>query len=225
MPPKTQKKQLKFTTSPTEKTTAITDILLSSVAAGGIYYLQQLESPENWKINAWCMALGFIALSGLLGASAHGIEMSEKVPQRIWNLLNLSLGLAVSVFVIGVAYDMWGLAVARAILPWIVVLALGFYLVTRLFAGIFFVFIVYEAVALVFAWGAYSGLALTGQLKGALLMSVGVLMSIIAAGIQATLKTTIELIFEFDNNGIFHIVQILGIVLLLTGLRLSLLSH
>jgi hypothetical protein len=105
-----------------------------------------------------------------------------------------------------------------------VVLALGFYLVTRLFAGIFFVFIVYEAVALVFAWGAYSWLALTGQLKGALLMSVGVLLSIIAAGIQATLKTTVKLIFEFDHNGIFHIVQIIGIMVLLAGLRLSLLS-
>ena len=49
MPPKTQKKQLNFTTSPAEKTTAITDILLSLVAAGGIYYLQQLESPKYWN--------------------------------------------------------------------------------------------------------------------------------------------------------------------------------
>ena len=109
MPPKTKKKQLKFTTSPTEKTTAITDILLSLVAAGGIYYLQQLDSPKYWKINTWSM-------------------------------------------------------------------------------------------------------------------SFGVLVSIIAAGIQAALKTTVKLIFQFDHNGIFHIAQIIGIMVLLFGLRLSLLS-
>ena len=53
-------------------------------------------------------------------------------------------------------------------------------------------------------------------------MSVGVLVSIVAAGIQASLKTTVKLMFEFDHNGIFHIVQILGIIVLLAGLRLSL---
>jgi hypothetical protein len=224
MPPKTQKKQLKFTTSPTEKTTAITDILLALVAAGAIFCLQQLESPEHWKINTWSMAFGFIALSGLLGAVVHGMELSEAAHQHIWSLLNLCLGLAVSAFVIGVAYDVWGLVFARIILPWMIALALGFYLVTRLFAGIFFVFIVYEAAALLFAWGAYSWLALTGQFTGAVLISVGVLVSIVAAGIQATLKTTVKLIFEFDHNGIFHIVQILGIMVFLAGLRLSLLS-
>ena len=224
MPPKTQKKQLIFTTKPTEKTTAITDILLSLAAAGAIFYLQQIESPENWKINVWSMAFGLIALSGLLGAIAHGIEMPEAVHQRVWSLLNLNLGLAVSVFAIGVVYDMWGLAIARTVLPWMVVLALGFYLVSRFFSGTFFVFIIYEAVVLIFAWSAYSWLALTGQFKGGLLMSTGVLVSIIAAGIQASLKTTVKLIFEFDNNGIFHIVQILGIFVLLMGLRSSLLS-
>jgi hypothetical protein len=222
MPPKTQKKQLKFTASPTEKTTAITDVLLSLVAAGAIIILQQLESPETWKVNIWSMAFGFIALSGLLGAIAHGMEISERVHQRTWSLLNLSLGLAVSVFVIGVAYDLWGLAAARTILPWMLVLSLAFYLTTHFFAGIFFVFIVYEAVALAFAWGAYSWLAITGQLKGALFMSAGVLVSMIAAGIQATMKTSVKLIFELDHNGIFHMVQILGIIILLMGLRSSL---
>jgi hypothetical protein len=222
MPPKTQKKQLKFTTSPTEKTTAITDILLSLAAAGAIFYLQQVESPETWKINIWSMAFGFIALSGLLGAVAHGIEISETAHLRIWSLLNLSLGLAVSAFVIGVVYDLWGLDAARTMLPWMAVTALAFYLVTHFFAGIFFVFIIYEAAALAFAWGAYSWLTFTGELKGALLMSAGVLVSMIAAGIQAAMKTSVKFIFELDHNGIFHIVQIIGIMVLLIGLRSSL---
>jgi hypothetical protein len=216
---------LKFTKSPTEKTTAVTDILLALVAAGAIWYLQWLRSAEVWKINTWSWAFGFIALSGLLGALAHGLELTEAMRQRIWNLLNLGLGVAVSVFVIGVAYDAWGLAVASKILPWMVVMAVGFYFITRIFPGIFFIFIVYEALALFFAWGAYSWLAFTGQLNGSLIMAVGILVSIIAASIQATKNVSFKMIFEFDHNGIFHIVQIIGILLLLAGLRLSLQPH
>jgi hypothetical protein len=102
MPPKKQKKQLKFTTSPTEKTTAITDFLLSVVTAGAILSLQQIKSHDIWKINIWSAAFGFITLSGLLGTIAHGIALSEKIHRRIWRLLNLCLGAAVSVFVIGI---------------------------------------------------------------------------------------------------------------------------
>jgi hypothetical protein len=118
--------KLKFTSSPTEKTTAITDILLSLMAAGGIVYLQRLGTSEVWKINTWSWAFAFIALSGLLGAIAHGCELPETAHQRIWNLLNLGLGLAVSVFVIGVAYDLWGPVIARKILPWMLARSIAF---------------------------------------------------------------------------------------------------
>ncbi len=216
---------MKFTNSPTEKTTAVTDILLALVASGAICYLQWLKSPEVWKINTWSWAFGFIALSSFFGAIAHGLELTESAHQWIWNLLNLGLGLAVSVFVIGVAYDVWGLTAARRILPWMVGMALGFYLITRFSPGIFFVFIVFEALALMFAGCAYSWLAFNGQLSGSWIMAFGILVSIVAAGIQATRILSVKVILEFDHNGIFHILQILGILFLLIGLRLSLLSH
>ena len=62
------------------------------------------------------------------------------------------------------------------------------------------------------------------ELNGAILMAAGVLVSIIAAGIQASKNVSVAFVFEFDHNGIFHIVQIFGILLLVIGLRLSLLS-
>jgi hypothetical protein len=215
---------LKFTGSPTEKTTAVTDIILALVAAGAVVFLQRLESAEIWKINIWSWAFACIALSGSLGAIAHGLEHPEVRHQRIWHLLNLSLGLAVSVFVIGVAYDLWGIAWARKSLPWMLGAALGFFLFTRLFPGVFFVFTVYEGAAMIFACAAYGWLAATAQLNGSRLMAAGVLVSIIAAGIQASKKTCIRLVFEFDHNGIFHLVQTIGIILLAAGLRLSLIS-
>jgi len=216
---------LKFTKSPTEKTTAFTDILLALAATGAICYLQWLKSPEVWKVNIWSWAFGFIALSSFLGAIAHGLELTESAHQWIWNLLNLGLGLAVSAFVIGVAYDVWGLAAARTILPWMVGMALGFYLITHFFPGIFLVFIVFEALALMFAGCAYGWLEFKGQLNGSWIMAVGILVSIVAAGIQATRISYVKVIFEFDHNGIFHMIQILGILFLLMGLRLSLLPQ
>jgi len=128
-------------------------------------------------------------------------------------------------FVIGVAYDVWGPTVARKILPWMVGIALGFYIITRFFQGIFFVFIVFEAFALMFAGCAYGWLEFKGQLSGAWIMAVGILVSIVAAVIQATKISPIKVIFEFDHNGIFHMVQILGILCLVLGLRSSLLSQ
>ncbi len=216
------KTKLKIISSPTEITTAITDILLALVAGGAVIFLQCSESNEIWKINAWSWAFVLMALSGFLGAIAHGLELTEAQHQRIWHLINLSLGLTVSVFVIGVAYDLWGHAVAAKMLPWMVVCALLFFLVTRLFPGIFFVFIVYEAAALLFACAAYGWLTITDQLDGAALIAAGVLVSIIAAGIQASKKVSIKFVFEFDHNGIFHIIQMFGIILLVAGIRQSL---
>ena len=213
---------MKFINSPTERTTAATDLLLSLVAAAAICYLQRLESPEVWKINTWSWAFAFIGLSGILGAIAHGFEMTEVKHRQIWNLLNLGLGLAVSIFVIGVIYDLWGLANSRRMLPWMMMIAVGFYIITRIYSGIFFVFIVYEALALLFALAAYSWLALKGLLNGSVIMALGILISILAAGIQANKNVSVKLFVEFDHNGVFHIVQIIGMLFLLAGLRMSL---
>jgi hypothetical protein len=203
---------LKFINSPTEKTTAATDLLLALVAAAAICYLQRLESPEVWKINTWSWAFAFIGLSGILGAIAHGLELTEFKHRQ----------LAVSIFVIGVIYDLWGLAISRRMLPWMMMIAVGFYIITRLYTGIFFVFIVYEALVLLFALVAYSWLALKGQLNGSVIMALGILISILAAGIQANKNVSVKLFVEFDHNGIFHIVQIIGMLFLVTGLRMSL---
>jgi hypothetical protein len=94
----------------------------------------------------------------------------------------------------------------------------GFFAVTRIFPGIFFVFIIYEGLALLFALAAYSWMASRGTLDGAVLMAAGVLVSLMAAGIQAVKKIKLKLIWVFDHNGIFHLVQGLGLVLLVMGL-------
>jgi hypothetical protein len=218
---KQPKLKLKWTDIPVEQSTAVTDIFIAIVAIAGICYLRYPASQELWKVNLWSAAFGFIAISGGLGAIAHGVCLPEIHHQRIWQLLNLALGLSVSLFVVGVVYDIRGVEAARRVLPLMLLLGVSFYLVTRLVPGTFFIFIVYEAVALFFACGSYLVLALQSQLNGSLVIAAGVFTCIVAACFQVNKKLSFKLIWQFDHNGIFHLLQIVGLVLLVVGLRLS----
>ena len=214
---------MKFIKNPAEKTTAVTDIMLALVAFGGIAFLQyhRLNSAGLWKISIWSSAIGLIGLAAALGAVAHGIVLSRTLHRRVWMVLNLALSLAVSLFVVGVVYDLWGFKISLTTLPIFLTAGLGFYLVTLIYPGIFFLFIIYEVVALVFALGAYIVIATHKELPGAWLMATGIFCSIIAAGIQTKKSIAVTFIWQFDHNGIYHLVQVVGLMLLLLGLRWS----
>ena len=215
---------MKFVKDPLEQTTAATDIVLALVAFGGIVFLLGLllNSGELWKISICSAAIGSIGLAAALGAVAHGLILSRTLHHFSWLVLNLALSLAISLFVVGVVYDLWGFEVSLKTLPILVITGLGFYLTTLFYPGIFFLFIVYEGVALVFALAAYIYLTIQQDLPGAYLMAAGILASIIAAGTQANKSVVVTFIWRFDHNGIYHLVQVVGLLLLFAGLRKSL---
>jgi hypothetical protein len=215
---------MKFVKDPLEQTTAATDIVLALVAFGGIVLLLGLilNSGELWKISIWSAAIGSIGLAAALGAVAHGLILSRTLHHCSWLVLNMALSLAISLFVVGVVYDLWGFEVSLKTLPILLIAGLGFYLTTLFYPGIFFLFIVYEGVALVFALAAYIYLTIQQDLPGAYLMAAGILASIIAAGIQANKSVVVTFIWRFDHNGIYHLVQVVGLLLLFAGLRKSL---
>jgi len=214
---------MKYVEDPTEQSTAITDIILALAALGGILFfsLNMTASSELLKIIIWSAAFGLIGLAAALGAAAHGLVMARTVHDRIWQLLNLALALAVSLFVAGVAYDLWGLAVCVSVLPVMLAAGLVFFGVTRLYPGFFFVFLVYEGLALIFALVAYIYLTVRGELAGAAFMAAGILISILAAGIQANKSISVTVVWQFDHNGIYHLVQVVGLLLLAYGIRIS----
>ena len=79
-------------------------------------------------------------------------------------------------------HDLYGMETARRFLPLMLLTGVGVFLISRLWAGLFIVFIVFEGVALAAALAAYAQLAATGALDGAGLMAAGVLVSMAAAG-------------------------------------------
>jgi len=83
-------------------------------------------------------------------------------------------------------------------------------------------FIAYEAAAMLFSLGVYIFLVFKGTLPAAGWMLAGVLVTIIAAVVQAIGKPGKSMLWYFDNNGMFHWIQMLGMVLLFLGLKASL---
>jgi hypothetical protein len=217
---------VKFTEDLAEQTTAATDIILALVAGASVLFLRgpELNNSQLWKVNIWSGAFGLIGLAAVLGAVAHGLVLSQSLHHRIWRVLNLALALAISLFVVAVVYDLWGSPASLTALPVMLIAGATFYLVTLLYPGIFFLFIVYEALSLVFALSVYVFLAIRGELPGAGWMAVGILLSILAAGIQANKSVRVAVIWEFDHNGIYHLVQTVGLFFLAAGLKLSLIS-
>jgi hypothetical protein len=52
-------------------------------------------------------------------------------------------------------------------------------------------------------------------------MASGVMISIIAAGLQTRKSMVFMLVWKFDHNGIYHLVQTIGLLFLIAGLRIS----
>ncbi len=214
---------------PLEQTTAVTDLVLGVAAIWAVLYIKKLNRFKPWKSTIWQWAFIFLALASLIGAVAHGFQMSEKVNYIMWQPLNLSLGLTIAFFVIGVIYDTWGETASRRWMPIMIIVAILFF-VTKLVASLFieysfFIFIIYEAVGMLFALVAYAVLSARKRLRGGWIMTAGVMVTILAAAVQSMKFIHFTLIWEFNNNGAFHIIQLVGVFILIYGLRADLIDE
>ena len=211
---------MEFIDIPTEQTTAATDALLALVALGSLLVvLRAARNVDRQKASIWAWAFGLLCLASALGAVAHGFKMSQQTNDLLWQPLNLALGLTIAMFVVGVVHDAWGEAASRRVLVPMIVVGMAFFGITRLIPGSFLVFVLYEAVAMLFALIVYTALAAQKCPVCAWWMAAGILVTIVAAGIQASGAVYVTVVWEFDFNGIFHIVQMVGVALLVVGLR------
>jgi hypothetical protein len=211
--------------SPTERTTAATDGILAIIGLVALVYLQQIGQHMPWKMNLWSWTCGLLMVGAALGALTHGFKISPKIKDRLWILLYLSLGLTVACFTVGAVFDIWGIDAARQTLPIMFLVGVAFVGLTLIWADSFLIFIVYQAAAMLFALGGYLWLALAGHLEGAWLMVAAILTTLLAAAVQASQAIVLTFIWKFDHNGVYHLIQMVGLVLLILGLRASLLAE
>ena len=199
--------------------TGLTDVVMGCL---GVYLLVQLRRWRSFKSTIWVWAFTLLAVASCLGAVAHGLEMSKTINHLLWQPLNLSLGLALGFFVVGAVFDVWGERAARKMTQVMLSLGIIFYLVTVFIPGTFLTFIAYEAVAMFFALGVYILLTVKKSLPGAEWMTAGVLVTIVAAIVQAVGPHQQSIVWYFDNNGIFHLIQMVGLLLVWRGLHIGL---
>lgn len=209
---------------PTEQTTAATDLVLAVLAAACAVHLYRVGRPDVFRRNLWSWVFGLLAVSAAIGAVAHGFKMSAELNNLLWQPLNLLLGLTAALFSVGAVYDMWGRRVAQRLLPVMMAVGVLFYGVTVVLpdsvpSDEFLVFVVYETAVMLFALGTYCVLAIRGRLDGAGLIAAGILISIVAAAVQAIGTLHFTVIWEFNRNGIFHLIQMPAILVLTAGLR------
>lgn len=205
----------------TELTTAATDALLTVVVVAGIAWLRR-STPASPRRTLWLWGLALFAVAGALGAYVHGFDIDAGTRELLWQPLYLTLGSALAFFSAGAIGDWHGDVPARRALPFLLALALAFYAMTRLSGGKFLVFVIFEAAALLFALAVYIRLALAGR-RGAGFMVTGLVLSLAGGVLQAS-TLSLHAIWEFNHNGLYHLVQLVGVVFLVAGLRRTLSS-
>lgn len=210
---------MKLTDSPTELTTAATDAALAVLCAAIAWWL--LDVRPSWTRSIWVWLFALTALASVLGSAAHGLALSERARNVLWQPLYLSLGLTIALFVVAGLSDWRGEPAARAALPWALAVGVAFYAVTYFLSGAFILFVGYEAVAMCVVLSIYLTLWLSRGLPGSPLIVAGIALSIVAAVVQATTMRA-RFIVPFDHNGLFHLIQLLGMGVLAAGVRFAL---
>ncbi len=202
----------------TELTTAATDAVLAILSIAALRAVRRRREKDPWKADLWSWLLGLLAAASLLGAIAHGLELSERTTDLLWQPLYLFLGLVVALFLVGAIRDDLGESAARRALPWMIGIGFGFYLVTRLGSGSFLVFVAYEGVAMVAALALFADAAIRKRVPGAGLMTLGVALNLGAAAVQQSPAYVSIAGIPFDHNGLFHIVQLAALGVLTAGI-------
>ncbi len=202
----------------TELTTAATDAVIALISVASIAVLHRHRTGHSPRAGIWSWTFGLLAFASLLGALAHGLDLSATTQSWLWRPLYLSLGLVVAMFVVGAVFDFKGERAARISLVPMLGAALVFFIVTQVAAGSFQIFVAYETVAMLAALAIYIVLASRRQLEGANIIAAGILLNIVAAAIQASGAISVTIVVPFDHNGVFHLVQMVALVTLTLGL-------
>jgi hypothetical protein len=202
--------------APTELTTAATDVLLALVCMACAWYLGSRGNGAP-RLQPWKLAFWLFAAAALLGAIAHALHVPDAMYRVVWGPIYLCLVLAVACFLIGVVHDV-APSRLRTLQPTVVGLGLLCLVVALAFPTAFVIFLAWQGIGLLVAIAVYLTFWVSRSLPGAGWISLGLLISVAAAVIQGTAAVSFTLIWPFDHNGVFHLVQLPGLAAIAYGL-------
>jgi hypothetical protein len=210
-----------FTDSPTEMTTAITDVILAAQSAAAIYVIRRKTVARPMWTQVWAWVFALLSIASLIGAAAHGLEMAASMETAIWSPAYLALGLTMALFVVAAITMSVGHEKSRRFLLPAVMVAFTFFTITQIWSDSFLLFVVYECIAMLLSLTLYSMCFWQRRAAGSGFLATGVLVGILAAVIDTQKTLHMTLIWEFNNHGLFHLVQMISLLLLTIGLYRS----
>ncbi len=200
----------------TELTTAGTDLLLGLLAFGCAIFLAR--SDQSLKSRTWAATFGLLGLASLTGAFLHAFRWTHLLKLMIWQPLLIILSLNVSYLTSAFLIDHVGESRTRELLPHLLAGALLLYTITIILPGSFCFVLGAQGICMLYGLYVYS----RSSLPGAHLIWSGILTGIIAAMIQLKHDLRVTIIWPFDHNGIFHLIEIVALLLMTAGVRRSL---
>ena len=206
-----------FAESPTEQTTAITDLLLSLQAIGAIWILKRSQVRRPVWTDLWTWFLGLLSAASLPGAISHGIDMTSSVNTILWVVIYLVLGIMMALFLIAAVTLHWDPQLGKRCLPYGMVVAFAFFLITQIWSDSFLLFVIYEAISMLLALTLYLSCFWFRREKGTGLLAAGIIVGIVAAALDAQPSIQLNFIWTFNNHGVFHLVQMISLLLLTIG--------
>jgi uncharacterized protein DUF6962 len=207
--------------STTELTTAATDAVFGALCVVLLLRLRAIQTEARWTRTVWTSVFAFTVLASALGATVHGLALAEAVRSALWHPLNLSLGLAVALFLVGAVAEWRGEASSRTVAGPAIAAGVAFFVLTVIVPASFALFIAYEAVVMTSALAVYLILAMARHRRGAGTVSVGIALTLVASVVQVT-RWTIRIGVPFDHNGLFHVVQMVATPVLAHGIGVML---
>ena len=204
-----------------EQVTAATNLPLAILSLAAITKLYLRRHAHPLRAWLWIGMFGGLAIAASMGIFAHGLAFDTATRKLIWYLINGALSLTVAFFVAGAVLDRWGACAAGRAFPVLLLLSAGFFSYATFWSDSFLPFIIYEGIAMLFCLAVYLAITVQRPLAGARWMVAGVGITILAAALQAT-PVAFRLGVTVDHNGIFHLVQLPGLLCLLVGVQIEL---
>jgi hypothetical protein len=210
---------MEFNDAITERTTAGSDAVLACLALGCVLCLWRVRESDPWRLYVWSLVFGLTGAAAALGAVVHGFHWPPQARTLLWQPLYISLFASVCFLAAGVADYMWGRRMAIRSLAAMIVAAIGVYAFTALGPSSFLPFAVFELSAMTFAVVGCGWLAAQSRRADYALMTAGAALSVLAALVQTQHSVSLNVIWEFDHNGVFHLIQMPSALLLAVGVR------
>lgn len=197
----------------TERTTALTDLLVAATAGGEALRLLPAGAKRS---GLWASSLGAAAAAALLGAAAHGFVLPPPVFHGLWRGIYALLAAAVALTAAAAGREALGERMARALFAALAGGAALFWILTTFTSSSFSLFVAYEAAGLGLSLALLFGLARKGRAgAGLCLMGVGLLLA--AGAVQASGPFVLRAGLPFDHNGVFHLLQLPAFFLVAAG--------